>query len=140
MFSNPFQAESMLIGTGGFSNCKACGRKVSFKLRHCPHCREPDPQLKNSLGWRVNYTKELDPTVSSKWESIWLFQPRIKKRLAISISIAIIVVAITVEYLSLDSIISYYGWPEELAKNWASFLSMIMYFVLAICVATALKH
>ena len=130
----------MLIGTGNFSNCKACGRKIPFKLQHCPHCREPDPQLKNSLGWRVDYTKELDPTVSSKWDSIWLFQPRIRKRLAISLSIAIIVVAITVEYLSLDSIIRYYGWPEEPAKIWAGFLSMVMYFVLAICVATAIKH
>ena len=66
--------------TSNFSNCKACGRKVPIRVPFCPHCREPDPQLRNFMGWRVDYTKSIDPSVRSIWKSIWPFRLRIRNR------------------------------------------------------------
>ena len=104
----------MLIGTGGFSNCKECGRKVPIRLRNCPHCREPAPHLKNWLGWRVDYTKSLDP-------------------------IAISVVAVAVDYLFPDLIIELLGLAEGPAELWVGLLYLVIYFVLPLCVLFVLK-
>ena len=128
-------SDGLLIGTDRFSNCKACGKKVSIRLRSCPHCREPDPQLRNSLGWRVNYTKALDPSVSSRKKSIWPFQTRIIKRLTIYSLIAIVVLTLAIDYFMPELL----SLPDESANGWLGILYVAIYVAIAICVAAALK-
>ena len=130
----------MLIGTDNFSNCKACGKKVPIRLRSCPHCREPDPQLRNWLGWRVNYTKALDPSVSSKWKSIWPFRIRIGKRLAIPSLIALIVAALALDYFTPDLIIKFSGLPDGPTRSWLGVLYVALLILLPICVVAALSR
>ena len=127
----------MYIGTGSFSNCKECGRKVPIRLRNCPHCREPDPHLKNWLGWRIDYTKSLDPTVPKR--SRWPFRIRFGTRFIIPSLIAISVVAVAVDYLFPDLIIELLGLEEGPAELWVGLLYLVIYFVLPLCVLFVLK-
>ncbi len=130
----------MFIGTGYFSNCKACGKKVRIRLRNCPHCNEPDPQLRNWLGWRVDYTKDLDPSVSSKWKSVWPFRTRIGKRLKTFLLIAIVVTILAVDYLSPALLIEFLRMPPEFFESWwSALLYTAMYIVVAICLVTLLR-
>lgn len=128
----------MFIGTDNFSNCKACGKKVPIRLRNCPHCREPDPQLRNCLGWRVNYTKSLDPTVPEK--SPWPFRIPSGTRFTILSFIAIIAAAIATDFFVPDLAIELFGLSDESAKVWQGLLHMVMFVVLAICMAAVLKR
>ena len=128
----------MFIGTGKFSNCKECGRKVPIRLRKCPHCRQSDPHLKNILGWRVDYTKSLDPTVPQK--SPWPFRIPIGGRFTIPSLIVTVVVALVIDYLYPDLIIELLGLPYESARVWVDALYFVMYFVLGVCVIAALKR
>lgn len=130
----------MFFGAGYFSNCKACGRKVPIRLRNCPHCKEPDPELRNWLGWRVDYTKALDPSVSSKWESVWPFQTRIGKRFKTVLLIAIVVTILAIDYLSPALLIELFRLPEAFFESWwSALLYTAMYIVVAICVVALVR-
>ena len=98
------------VGTGQFSNCKACGRKVHFKLSKCHYCREPNPQLMNGMGYRVDYTKTLDPSVSKKWRSTHRLLVRTLKILSTLTFLSILATAFVLErYPNL--ITKYLGLP-----------------------------
>jgi len=128
----------MLIGTGNFSNCKKCGRKVRIRLRNCPHCKEPNPQLRNVLGWRVDYTKSLDPTFPKR--SPWPFRIPFGGRFTIPSLIAIVVVALAIDYLFPDLIIELLGLPDEPTRVWLGAIYFAMIFVLVLCVAAVLMQ
>ena len=130
----------MFIGTDNFSNCKACGKKVPIRLRNCPHCRERDPQLRNVLGWRVPYTKGLDPSVESQRKSIWPFRIPIGTRFTIPSLIAIVVVAISIDYLFPSRVIELFGLSPEFASEWLGILYVGMFFVLMIWMIAVLSH
>ncbi len=127
----------MFVGTDPFSNCKACGRKVSYRLRKCPYCREPDPQLRNALDWRVNYTKNLDPSVTSKWKSTRRLRIRILKILGALTFLAIASTAFVLEYHP-NLMTKYLGLRVNPSEEWLGTLYPIMFVLLPISFAVAL--
>ena len=125
------------IGTDPFSNCKACGRKVSYKLLKCPYCSEPDPQLRNVLGWRVNYTKDLDPSVTNIWKSTRRLRIRILKILAILTLLAIISASFVLEYHP-NLITIYLGLRVDPSEMWLGTLNVIVFILLPISIVVVL--
>lgn len=118
----------MIFGSGNFSNCKECGRKVATRLQKCPHCKEPNPHLRDSWGFRVDYTKSLDPTVPPK--PLFPFRIRLTMQSAIpSLAIAL-VAAIVIDHL----------FPAEPARRWLGLLNLVMIFVMAFCTAVVLRR
>ena len=132
---NPFGG--ILIGTGPYSNCKACGRKVSFRLRRCPYCHEPNPPLTNVLGWRVDYTKALDPTVTKKWKSTRTILLRILKGLAILALIAIFGTTFVLDYHP-NLVTKFLGLRVDPSEEWLGALYAIMFVLLPISFTVAL--
>ena len=126
-----------LIGTGPYSNCKACGRKVSFRLQRCPYCREPNPITRNDLGWRADYNKVLDPTVSEKWKSTRTILLRILRGLAILVFIAISATIFVFDYHP-NLVTKYLGLRVDPSEEWLSTLYVIMFVLLPISFTFAL--
>ena len=79
--------------------------------------------MKNILGWRVDYTKSLDPTVPKKLS--WPFRIPIGGRFTIPSLIVTVVVALVIDNLYPDLIIELLGLPYESARVWVDAL----YFV-----------
>ena len=127
----------MFVGTDPFSNCKACGRKVSYRLRKCPYCREPDPQLRNALDWRVNYTKNLDPSVTSKWKSTRRLRIRILKILGALTFLAITSTTFVLGYHP-NLINKYLGLRVNPSEEWLGALYAIMFVLVPISFTVAL--
>ena len=128
----------MFIGTGSFSNRKVCGRKVPIRLRKCPHCREPDPHLKNILGWRVDYAKSLNATVPQKLP--WPFRIPIGGPFTFPSLIVTVVVALVVDYLYPDLIIELLGLPYQSARGWVDAPYFVICFVLGVGALVALNR
>ena len=129
--------EYPFIGTDPFSNCKACGRKISYKLSKCPYCAEPDPQLRNALGYRVNYSRNLDPSVTSIWKSTRRLRIRILKILAILTLLTIISTSFVLEYHP-NLITIYLGLRVDPSDIWLATLNGIMLILLPISIVVIL--
>ncbi len=126
---------TLFIGTDYYSNCRVCGRKVSYKLRKCPYCQEPEPQLRNWRGHRINYTKSLDPTVPSS--SIWSSLTH-KNQRHTTLKIIGIAAAFVIDHYTSDSIITRLNLPKGGIENWADTLYVIPFIVLAYKIADRL--
>ena len=126
---------SLFIGTDYYSNCRACGRKVAYKLSKCPYCQEPDPQLKNWMGRRINYTKSLDPSVPST--SLWSSLTSKDQRHA-TLKLIGIATAFVIDHYTSDSIITRLNLPKGGIENWAGTLYVIPFIVLAYKIADLL--
>ncbi len=127
--------ESLFICTDYYSNCRVFGRKVSYELRKCPYCQEPDPQLKNWRGHRINYTKSLDPTVPPS--SIWFSLTHKNQRHA-TIGLIGIATAFVIDHYTSDSIITRLNLPQGEIENWADTLYVIPFLMLAYKIANLL--
>ena len=121
----------MFIGTDRFSNCRECGQKVAVGLYECPHCRKVHPHTRNVLGWRVGYSKALDPSVPKR--SFWLFAVPSWMRFLSPSLIVTIVIAGVVDYLFPGLLASLFGLFGQPVDPWHGILYLILFFVLMLC-------
>jgi hypothetical protein len=84
------------------------------------------------MGWRIDYTKSLDPTVPKK--SRWPFRTPFGGRFTIPSLIAIVVVALAIEVLFPELIIELLRLPDKAARVWLDALYCALLLVLVTCV------
>ena len=127
----------MFIGTDRFLNCRKCGRKVEVGYYECPHCKEAYPDIRNALGWRVNYSKALDSSVPRR--SLWPFATPSWLRFLNPSLIATVVIIVVVDYLFPDLLANLLKPFGQTAELWHGILYLIMSLVLVLCLLNMMK-
>ena len=89
------------------------------------------------MDWRVNYTKNLDPSVTSKWKSTRRLRKRILKILGALTFLAIASTAFVLEYHP-NLMTKYLGLRVNPPEEWLGTLYPIMFVLLPISFAVAL--
>ncbi len=89
------------------------------------------------MDWRVNYTKNLDPSVTSKWKSTRRLRIRILKILAILTFLAIISTSFVLDYHP-NLMTKYLGLRVNPSEEWLGALYAIMFVLLPISFTVAL--
>lgn len=87
--------------------------------------------MRNVLGWRVNYTKALDPSVPRR--SLWPFATPSWLRFLSPSFIAIVVIVVVVDYLLPGLLANLFQRFGQSADQWHGILYLIMSLVLVLC-------